>query len=91
MERAVAAALLETVGAEEARALENQLLSDYPPPFRMPRSIVTSGLASGSPVGCRTRPATEPRSVYGLSGGLMKTQRGLVNCGGTDPLARQQW
>ena len=38
LERAVTAALLETVGAEQARVLENQLLSDYRPPFRMPRA-----------------------------------------------------
>ena len=38
LERAVADALRETVGADEARALETRLLSDYQPPFRMPRA-----------------------------------------------------
>jgi hypothetical protein len=38
LERAVTAALLETVGAEQARVLENQLLSDYRPHFHMPRA-----------------------------------------------------
>jgi hypothetical protein len=38
LERAVADALRETVGDEEARALECRLLSDYRPPFKMPRA-----------------------------------------------------
>lgn len=38
LERAVAAALRETVGADEARVLEEQLLSKYAAPFQMPRS-----------------------------------------------------
>jgi hypothetical protein len=38
LERAVADALRETVGEEEARMLENRLLSDYRPPFKMPRA-----------------------------------------------------
>jgi hypothetical protein len=38
LERAVAAALRETVGADEARVLEEQLLSRAPSPFQMPRS-----------------------------------------------------
>jgi MEDS: MEthanogen/methylotroph, DcmR Sensory domain len=38
LERAVAAALRETVGEEEARVLEGRLLSDYRPPFKMPRA-----------------------------------------------------
>lgn len=38
LERAVAAALLETVGADEARILEEKLLADAPSPFQMPRS-----------------------------------------------------
>jgi hypothetical protein len=38
LERAVADALRETVGADEARALETRLLSDYRPPFSMPRA-----------------------------------------------------
>jgi hypothetical protein len=38
LERAVADALRETVGADEARVLEQQLLSRYAAPFRMPRS-----------------------------------------------------
>src|SRR2546422_207413 len=38
LERAVADALRETVGADEARGLETQLLSDYRPPFSMPRA-----------------------------------------------------
>lgn len=38
LERVVAAALQHTVGSEEARVLEGQLLSAYQPPFRMPRS-----------------------------------------------------
>jgi hypothetical protein len=38
LERAVAAALRETVGADEARVLEEQLLSHAPSPFHMPRS-----------------------------------------------------
>jgi len=38
LERAVADALRETVGADEARALETRLLSDYQPPFSMPRA-----------------------------------------------------
>jgi hypothetical protein len=37
LERAVEHALQETVGADEAGALENQLLSKYPQPFSMPR------------------------------------------------------
>ena len=38
LERAVADALRETVGADEARVLEEQLLSRAPSPFQMPRS-----------------------------------------------------
>jgi hypothetical protein len=38
LERAVADALRETVGADEARVLENQLLSQYRAPFKMPRA-----------------------------------------------------
>jgi hypothetical protein len=38
LERAVADALRETVGADEARLLETRLLSDYRPPFNMPRA-----------------------------------------------------
>jgi hypothetical protein len=38
LERAVADALSETVGAAEAGVLEEQLLSKYPTPFKMPRS-----------------------------------------------------
>lgn len=38
LERAVAEALRETVGADEARVLEEQLLSRAPSPFKMPRS-----------------------------------------------------
>ena len=37
LERAVADALRETVGANEARDLESRLLSDYRQPFAMPR------------------------------------------------------
>jgi hypothetical protein len=36
LERAVADALRDTVGPDEARVLENQLLSRYRPPFNMP-------------------------------------------------------
>ena len=38
LERAVEGALLETVGSDEARVLEGQLLSRYRPPYSMPRS-----------------------------------------------------
>ncbi|HEX7139150.1 MAG TPA: hypothetical protein VF219_14955, partial [Vicinamibacterales bacterium] len=38
LERAVDDALRETVGPDEARVLESQLLSRYRPPFDMPRS-----------------------------------------------------
>jgi hypothetical protein len=38
LERAVADALRETVGADEARVLEEQLLARAPSPFQMPRS-----------------------------------------------------
>jgi hypothetical protein len=38
LERAVADALRETVGADEARVLEEQLLAHAPSPFKMPRS-----------------------------------------------------
>jgi len=38
LERAVAAALRETVGSDEAKVLETQLLSRYASPFHMPRS-----------------------------------------------------
>jgi hypothetical protein len=38
--RAVAEALRETVGPDEARVLESRLLSDYRPPFEMPRAQV---------------------------------------------------
>jgi hypothetical protein len=38
LERAVAEALRETVGAEEARVLQTRLLSDYRQPFVMPRA-----------------------------------------------------
>jgi hypothetical protein len=38
LERAVSEALRETVGADEARVLEGQLLSHAPSPFQMPRS-----------------------------------------------------
>jgi hypothetical protein len=38
LERAVADALRETVGPDEARVLEGRLLSHYRPPFNMPRA-----------------------------------------------------
>jgi hypothetical protein len=38
LEQAVAAALRETVGSDEARVLEGRLLADYPVKFDMPRS-----------------------------------------------------
>jgi hypothetical protein len=38
LEQAVADALCETVGPDEARVLESQLLSEYPAPFNMPRA-----------------------------------------------------
>jgi hypothetical protein len=38
LERAVAQALRDTVGANEARVLENQLLSQYQAPLNMPRA-----------------------------------------------------
>jgi hypothetical protein len=38
LERAVADALRETVGADEARVLETRLLADYTPPYSMPRA-----------------------------------------------------
>jgi hypothetical protein len=38
LERAVADALQETVGPDEARVLESRLLSNYRPPFDMPRA-----------------------------------------------------
>jgi hypothetical protein len=38
LERAVADALRETVGSDEARVIEEQLLPKYPSPFQMPRS-----------------------------------------------------
>jgi hypothetical protein len=38
LERAVAEALRNTVGSDEARVLESQLLSQYQPPFNMPRA-----------------------------------------------------
>ena len=38
LERAVADALREAVGAEEARVLESRLLSEYRPAFNMPRA-----------------------------------------------------
>jgi hypothetical protein len=38
LERAVAEALRDTVGADEARVLEQQLLARAPSPFQMPRS-----------------------------------------------------
>jgi len=38
LERAVADALRETVGSDEARVIEEKLLPQYPSPFQMPRS-----------------------------------------------------
>ena len=38
LERAVADALRDTVGADEARTLEGRLMSEYRPPFGMPRA-----------------------------------------------------
>jgi hypothetical protein len=38
LERAVADALRETVGSDEARVIEDRLLSQAPSPFQMPRS-----------------------------------------------------
>jgi hypothetical protein len=40
LERAVSDALRQTVGADDARVLEQQLLSTYSPAFQMPRSQV---------------------------------------------------
>ena len=38
LQRAVADALRETVGPDEARVLESRLLSQYRPPYNMPRA-----------------------------------------------------
>jgi hypothetical protein len=38
LERAVADALRDTVGTDEARVLEGSLLADYRPPFETPRA-----------------------------------------------------
>ena len=38
LDRAVADALRETAGPDEARVIESRLLSQYQPPFNMPRS-----------------------------------------------------
>jgi hypothetical protein len=38
LERAVASALHETIGPDEARVLENKLVAEYKPPFDMPRA-----------------------------------------------------
>ena len=38
LERAVSEALRQTVGPDESRVLESELLSRYPGPFHMPRS-----------------------------------------------------
>src|SRR5262249_60094662 len=70
LERAVANALRETVGADEARVLESRLLSQYRPPFNMPRAhAVRLALRQILP------PVADPvlqrsRNLYAASGGL---------------------
>ena len=62
--RAVADALREAVGAEEARVLEDQLLSEYRQTFDMPPSGGHApGTTSGSSDRCRCCPATDRRTV----------------------------
>ncbi len=57
LERAVADALRQTVGADEARVLEQQLLSKYAAPLQMPRSqalllALRASTSARSPIRC---------------------------------------
>ena len=69
LERAVADALQETVGANEARVLESRLLGDYPQPFVMPRAQALL-LALRQVLPALADPVLQrSRSLYAASGG----------------------
>ncbi|HET9525290.1 MAG TPA: MEDS domain-containing protein [Pyrinomonadaceae bacterium] len=69
LERAVADALQETVGANEARVLESRLLCDYPQPFVMPRAQALL-LALRHVLPALADPVLQrSRSLYAASGG----------------------
>jgi len=63
LERAVADALRETVGPDEARVLESRLLSRYRPPFKMPPPKRAAGIASSFSRQLLIPCAPEPRPV----------------------------
>ena len=69
LERAVADALQETVGANEARVLESRLLCDYPQSFNMPRAQALL-LALRHVLPALADPVLQrSRSLYAASGG----------------------
>ena len=69
LERAVADALQETVGANEARVLERRLLCDYPQSFVMPRAQALL-LALRHVLPALADPVLQrSRSLYAASGG----------------------
>jgi hypothetical protein len=68
LERAVAGALRETVGADEARVIEEELLPKYPSPFQMPRSqALLLALRETLPV-VADAVLTRSRKIYHASG-----------------------
>lgn len=69
LERAVADALRETVGPDEARVLEDRLLSDYQAPFKMPRAQALL-LALRQVIPTLADPVLQrSRTLYSASGG----------------------
>lgn len=75
LEEAVAEALRETVGADEARVVEERLVSDYRPPLSMPRAqMLLLGLRQMLPTVADTV-LQRSRKLYAASGPRMTSQR----------------
>jgi hypothetical protein len=70
LERAVAEALRDTVGPNDARVLEEQLLSRYSPAFQMPRSQALLLALRESLPAVAESVLKRSRTLYAASGGL---------------------
>ena len=75
LERAVAEALRETVGPDEAVVLQDRLLSQYQAPFQMPPAAgIAARIAPDTSDGGRGRAAKEPQLLHCRSGAPVTAQ-----------------